>query len=187
MSDEQITEAARACFLEQGPQAPVEAVAARLGVTPAALLRRFGSKEALLRRALLPGDPPRSLEGAPEARRPVPEQLVELLLEVLADVRQTIPRIATLRASGLPLVKNPRPQRMRRSLATWLERAGKDGRVADRDYRAAADALLGAIDSRAWQEYHARKPATRNDRAWVTVLVDTLWTGLTPARGIAHR
>ncbi|MFH1467652.1 MAG: TetR family transcriptional regulator [Pseudomonadota bacterium] len=45
VSDEQILQAARSCFFEGGPLTPLSAVAARLGISQAALLHRVGTRE----------------------------------------------------------------------------------------------------------------------------------------------
>jgi len=57
VSDEQITSAARKVFLQVGVNAPVALVAKALGVTPAALFHRTGSKEQLFVMAMTQVDP----------------------------------------------------------------------------------------------------------------------------------
>ena len=57
MSDAQITKAARKVFLEHGTRAPVAWVARELGVSPATLFVRMGSKGRLITAALWPPDP----------------------------------------------------------------------------------------------------------------------------------
>ena len=58
VSDAQITRAARKVFLEQGTQVPVAVVAKELGVSPATLFSRMGTKNKLISAALWPPDPP---------------------------------------------------------------------------------------------------------------------------------
>ena len=71
VTDEDILRAARDCALDHGPGVSMELVAERLGVTPPALLKRFGSRKALLLAALRPPDElpwMRALEAGPDGR-----------------------------------------------------------------------------------------------------------------------
>ncbi|MFH1466529.1 MAG: helix-turn-helix domain-containing protein, partial [Pseudomonadota bacterium] len=53
-SDSAILQATRTVLLERGSRASLRIIAARVGLTPAAILARFGDREALVRAALAP-------------------------------------------------------------------------------------------------------------------------------------
>ena len=97
VSDVQILEAARACFLEHGASVSTTVIAKRLGVSQAALFKRFGTKEDLLVAALRPGpEMVRELldwlaEGPDE--RPIPEQLLDLGVRVRSFFGRLLCRI----------------------------------------------------------------------------------------------
>ena len=100
VTDEQILEKAREVFIDQGPNATTATIAERLGLSQGALFKRFGTKEELLMAALRPAPPAwldQVLQG-PDAR-PIPEQLVELGLQIAAFMDDLVPRIGVLHAA----------------------------------------------------------------------------------------
>src|SRR5262249_61326624 len=105
VTDEEILKVARACTLEHGPHVSLDMVAEKLGVTPPALLKRFGSRRALLLAALRPNDDPRYLSDLARGpdERPLPTQLEELLARVLDLMVREVPCMVALRESGIPL------------------------------------------------------------------------------------
>lgn len=164
VSDEQILTAARECFLELGPQAPTSAIAERLGVSQAALFKRFGSKETLLLRSLAPPEKPAWVdlcELGPDDR-PFDEQLIEIALAIARFFGEVIPCLAVLRASSSPdhieaLMgehKVPPPVRGTEALVLFLRRAQKSGHLRqDLDARVFVSALLGSLMHRAFLSY----------------------------------
>lgn len=204
ISDEQIDDAARATFLEHGHAAPVALVAAKLGVSHVALLRRAGSKDALLMRALAPrptGAPmssphvassPRAglgaivaqLRGGPPDRARA-KCLVSMLVDLHDVLKQMLPGLVVLRARGLPTGPPPGIEAptlmLRRRLAEWLVRAGlrPDARVA-----AVAEALLGAMEAHCFNAYVGGPSfVSEEPRA----LVERLVAGLLPELGSSSR
>ena len=63
ITDEQILTTMRSCVLEHGAQVSLDVVAQQLGVTSPALLKRFGSLEALMLEALRPPEDPAFIAG----------------------------------------------------------------------------------------------------------------------------
>lgn len=180
VTDQQIDAAASAAFARGGAAVPVAAIARKLGVSSAAVLQRVGSKEALLRRSLSPGVPEalRRLEAPPPStgRR---AWLAALLLELLTWLRAMTPRLVVLRTSGA-LERGGRPREaptlaLRRRLARWLVRCGTgDGRA-----RLLAEALLGAVEARAFNAFLGGPAAVEgDDGAFVRALVKTLLPAL---------
>ena len=83
-SDDELLDVARDTFLEHGPGVSTQVIAERAGVSQATLFKRFGSKDALLVRALRPPEHPpfiALLEAGPD-KRPFAEQLLEVLGEM---------------------------------------------------------------------------------------------------------
>ena len=87
-TDAAILAVARAVFIEHGPAVAMSVIAERIGITQPALSRRFGSKEALMVRALVP-EPidawVAALDAGPDAR-PLPDQLRALSLLSLIHI-----------------------------------------------------------------------------------------------------
>jgi len=152
ITDERALSLARACIVEHGPGVSLAKLSKAVGLSPPALLKRFGSKERLLFRALLPSGPPAwwqtlAAEPGPDARAVLVDVLTELC-DTFVDVG---PALAALRMSTVdvdtvfpPDALAP-PVRVRRMLATWLSRAGATG-----DTEALADAMVGAAEARGY-------------------------------------
>lgn len=156
ITDEDILKMTRACALERGPQVSLEVVAERLGVTPPALIKRFGSRRALLLAALRPNDDPqwiRDIANGPD-ERPLVAQMEEKLGRILDLMVREVPCLVALRESGIPIEEIfvpgtiPAPVRGLRALAAWLERAAERGLAACDDSETAASAIMGALQSR---------------------------------------
>jgi len=185
VSDVQILEVARRCALEHGPGVSLARIAREVGLSAPAIVQRFGSKDALVFRSLLPDGPPaptRLLTLPPPADVDVPAVLVELLTELCAEFRQVGPALAAVRMAPVALdgifppdAPGP-PVRARERLAAWL-----DAVHDDLPSLALADMLLGAAEARgffAWVGPQMVSPD--DDRAWARDLVAALWRGQTP-------
>jgi len=208
VSREQVLRVARAAFAERGFEATtLAAIAARLGVSAAALLRHAPSKEALFAAAMRAG------EG--EIRPPV-EFLVDLagdeeplaVLERLAlgmvpfleqKLDETVAswmrsKVEVKGIADIPLPFDPRqgptpPQRVIALLEEYLRRAVAAGRLTLSDPRAAALAYLGALHSYVMLHRMVRifDPPLPLDRYLRTLL--ELWTrgAITPVQPAAVR
>jgi AcrR family transcriptional regulator len=185
ITDDEIADAARACFLELGPAASVAAIAARLGVSQAALFHREGSKERLMLRALGPGAPEvmDELEAGPHTDDPVAE-LVLLLGRLRAFLAEIVPRLIVLRAAGIDLGAPPVARRrappieLRHALAGWLERAASKRSLGGTP-AVIADAILGAIEARCFNAHlggpsHVEGHVEGNDDEHLRALVEEI-------------
>ncbi len=189
VSDAQILEAARACFLEQGPSVSTTVIAKRLGVSQAALFKRFGTKDELMVAALRPDRSTldqliSQLEDGPDAR-PVPDQLREIALTIRDRFAEFLPGMAVLKSAGLS--PPPRcdagarpipPQRVHDALVGWMERANQRGVARIPNPSAAAFALLGAIHMQSFMAYMVGEDRELANDDSLRALVDSLWTGL---------
>src|ERR1043165_9759543 len=102
-SDAEILEGARACFLEHGAGVSTALIAERLGISPGVLFQRFGTKEQLLRAALLPPveQPWMALARSGPDDRDVRVQLLELVEAIFASLSRIVPAVAVLRSAGI--------------------------------------------------------------------------------------
>ncbi len=190
ISDEDIAREARAIFLSQGPGASTEKIAAKLGVSQAALFKRVPTKDELLVLALCPQPTPlvlQQLPMGPDGDRPVPQQLTELARAMLAYFHQLLPGLITLRASGLPLDRtfphgeSLSQQKLREDLTLWLKLAHRQHRVRGGDLAAVAELLLGALESRCLTGHLMNsKPRAADDATFAHEVVRALWRGLAP-------
>lgn len=189
-SDEEILEVARRVFIEHGPAASTVLVADAVGLSQAALFKRFGTKEHLLVRALLPVATPAWLELVDRGpdERPVPEQLHEIAEELIAFFDRMLPCLMTLKAAGLDLhalvrqAPDPPPLQTRRALRAWFQRAVDRGLVRGADPDALAFTFVGAMQARAaFSHMFGAEPLTPAlRRAHARGVVDALWSGLAP-------
>ncbi|EYF07267.1 TetR/AcrR family transcriptional regulator [Chondromyces apiculatus] len=183
ITDEQILEQARACFLEHGAGISTTVIAEQLGISHGVLFQRFGTKEQLLRAALLPSPEQPWLERARSGPddRDVQTQLRELAMEISAHLERMVPCLAVLRSAGVhvdPGVERPEdlpPVRARREVAAWFERAFTRGLLRPVPAEHAADLFLGALHFRPFHQHLSRQrfePA--ENRAYVEFAVEVL-------------
>ncbi|MBK8181007.1 MAG: TetR/AcrR family transcriptional regulator [Planctomycetes bacterium] len=148
-TDEEILEVARAVFLEHGPGASLQTVAALVGL-PAGLSNRFGSKEALLLRvadARLPG----WSASSPDPTRAHPRAAHRSLPGALAFFAVAIPAMMPLRPRPGP---GGPPGRRRAAAAAGATGRGQllparapAGAVRDADPEAMATILIGSLEA----------------------------------------
>lgn len=197
VSDEEMLSAARHVFLEHGGSASTAVIAERIGVSQAALFKRFGTKKDLMLAALAPPDVPPfvpRLAVGPEIGRPVPEQLVEIATEVLAFLREMVPAMMVLSTCGLDpkaLIANypvPPPLMAQKAMGSWMARAIDLGLIRDADPATLALTLLGSLHIRVFLSTLIRQPLTdEGARAHAELVVDALWQGLSPLSSEATR
>lgn len=186
VSDEDILAVARSVFLEHGPQAPTQAIADQLGVSQAALFKRFQTKADLMIAALTPAAPPwiDGLHAGPDDR-PIHPQLLELATAMSAYFEQTFPCFAALKASGVPLEDNlrsqsdPVPLRTHRALTAWLRAAIDRGAIRQVDPSAIATLFMGALHSHAFLS-HFLGAELGSSEDHVREMVAVVWSGIRP-------
>jgi AcrR family transcriptional regulator len=186
-SNEEILKVARKLFLEHGPAVSTTVIAEKLGISHAILFQRFGTKEELLKAAVIPDEPSwmSDLVKGPD-KRPMRAQLLDVATRVAADLQETVPRIAMLRASGLSADAcskdaAPLPLRTHHALSRWLRQAMNQGRVRECNPEFVAHVLLGSLMNRSFYRHLMREKADRKtDGAYVATVVDLIWTSLAP-------
>ena len=196
VSDEAILDAARACVFEHGAAVSTTVIAEAVGVSQATIFKRFGTKEDLIVRALMP--PPDMeldwivrLERGP-APGPLEPQFQEMVREMVNFFEHMVPLMALLK--GACLMKHAMtlmtahgedapPIRGRRAIAGWLRCARADGRIGDSDPDVAAIALTGAAQGMAWRRHMLNETLELSAEDYASQLANLLWAGLAPKEG----
>lgn len=177
VSDEQIIEATRRLIRAGGPQVPVEAIAAEVGVSGQAVLKRFGSRSRLVLEAIRP--PPMqdlltAMQHGPD-ERPLSDQLTDLAGDMAGLFATQAQDFAILRwtptdikESLVPPVTDPPPVTAIRAVTAWLQRGRERGLVGtDIDLESAA------LQVRAILHFVVgRSPAQADDQAYISSVVD---------------
>lgn len=177
------------CAVERGPNVSLEVIAERVGVTPPALLKRFGSREAMMIAALCTTEEPawvKSLATGPDTS-PLEDQLEVLFSRVLDFFSSEAARMSTLCESRLPLgrifdtERPPPPIKNTWALAAWLDRARAKGLVRGEDFEMAALGMLGALHARAFLKHFFHRSFWRGSRKeYVTGLAKLYARALAP-------
>ncbi len=187
-SDDELLRTARRCFLEHGPGVSTGVIAEELGVSQAALFKRFKTKQALMLEALASGgEPPwiAEVEAGPDDR-PVPEQLREVIEHIDAFFTQLLPCIAVLRAAGIDptaMIQHrevPPPVLAHRTLSGWFRRLHEQGRARIPHPQSTAMAFLGALHARHMLGHVLGPHAPKLEPEFLQHLVDLLWVGIAP-------
>lgn len=188
-TDAQILEEARACFLEHGAGVSTTLIAERLGISHGVLFQRFGTKEQLLRAALLPS-PVQPWMGRVQAGpddRDVRIQLLELADEISTYLEQIVPALAVMRSAGLQVEalaerrEDLPPVRARREIAAWFSRAIERGLLRAIPPAHAADLFLGALQFRPFHQHLSNQGFDRADNgAYREFVADTIYRTLAP-------
>jgi AcrR family transcriptional regulator len=183
VSDEQIIEATRRLTRARGPQVSVEAIAADIGVSGQAVLKRFGSRNGLLIRAFQPPPMPDFLTtiGNGPDTRPFATQLSDLARDMAGLFAAQAQDFALLRwtpaeikESLMPPGTEPAPVVAVREVTAWLERCATAGVIRRGiDFESAALAFLGALQVRAVLEFVVgRSFGHSDDETYVASVVD---------------
>jgi len=188
VSDEEILEAARSAWLED-PRASTARIAKRIGLSEAAIFKRFRTKVRLMLKAFgVEKGPPwvGLVERGPDDR-PLDAQLLELALEVDGFFRNLMPRVAVLKGVGLSPKQifgddeEPPPLVGFRALRDWFSRAQTGGLVcSSHDPGALAIAFIGAFQGRAFWRQLFEERVEIADEVYVRSVVSTFSRGLVP-------
>ncbi len=164
ITDQQILDAMRKAVLARGPAVPLDQVAASLGVTGPALLKRFGNRQNLLVQALLPPENPawrvEAMKGPTD--EPFEEQLLRLFRQISGFMSELVPCMSALRESGIQLdpskfADDRGPRGAVRVLREWLEAARRKGLIDTVETETAAFSMLGALQLRAFLSHIAKE------------------------------
>ena len=179
----------RECVLQHGPAVSLDRVADQLEVTSPALIKRFGSRRALMIAALRPpegDDWLKHLKKGPDGR-PLVVQLEELMGHFSDFFTQVMPCVSALRESGIPHSElyraNEQPPLLRgvQALRRWLEQARVRGLVDGAPLEAASTAIVGAIIARVFAAHLAQRSwPVKSQRDYVKQLAQLFTRALAP-------
>ena len=171
ITDEQILRTMRASVLEHGPAVSLDLVAEKLKVTSPALLKRFGTRQALMIEALKPPEEPTWVQSHREVDgRPLEAQLEGLFTDIWEFFAEAVPCVMALRESGIEdhlwqKAVGPGPLRGLTALVKWLELAKAERLIDTDDLETAAYTMLGALHMRTITTHITRQSrATRHHR-----------------------
>lgn len=150
ISDDQILEAARSLFLEQGFKASTAAIAKAAGVSEGTIFKRFPNKAKLFYacmhlRSL--DEALRLLDGL--SAQPIEEAMEFLVINLVQKMRTFLPHMMMLWANATPQeifegMDVPPPVRVLEYITTWIESEVERGRLRTADPRLLARVLLGS-------------------------------------------
>lgn len=178
---------ARSSFLEHGASVSTSKIAEILGVSQAALFKRFGTKQQLLFRAMLPAAiPPWAMvaSSGPD-ERPLDGQLLEIAIAVISFFQTMLPCVMVLRNSGVDpedLIRHfdtPPPVVGHLAIKAWFQRAMDQGRIRKCDASMLAFNFIGAFHGRIMIDHLARGHFGDIDtEAYAKHTVDVMMRGL---------
>lgn len=188
-SDEDLLKTARRIFLEDGPGVSTTKIAKALGVSQAALFKRFSTKKELMLQALAPTVLPKWIDRVQKGpdERPVAEQLREIVAEVDEFFGKVMPAFSCIRAAGIgpdSIMKsfkdNPPPVRAHRALTGFFTTLHEQGRANIPHPKAMATAFMGAIHTRHSLQHMLGDQAPDFGENYSDHMVELFWSGMKP-------
>lgn len=186
-TDEEILAATQSCILEHGPSVSTTMIAEKLGISQAALFKRFGTKEQMIIGALrqpMQRNPVADLLALGPSDEPIRTQLIALGMAMIRVMRRVVPCMAMLHAAGLKLESDGHnderpPIQARRLLVAWLQHAIDDGRLKSVDPHVVAVSFIGMLHARPFREIIVGDTDLKcSDEEYVTQLVNHLMDGI---------
>ncbi|MEH2359292.1 TetR/AcrR family transcriptional regulator [Nostoc sp.] len=205
ITNQQILEAARQVFLQQGFGASTLEIAQQAGISEASIFKRFSTKEELFFAAMgIPEKPLwvnelESLCGKGDLK----ENLINICVQIMEFYRQVLPQIMMLRSRGnaMPELggKEPRPMLDVKVLTAFLEREINQDRLRPCDPQTVAHILVGSVMNYVFLEQMSSQvsmptaelaietylnfgdPATEVS-VFILSLVDIVWQGIAPSQ-----
>ncbi len=190
ISDEELLEIALECFLEHGANASAQLIADRVGLSQPALFKRFGTKQELFLRAVLPPEHLPILDWLaanpqPGAFRP---QLRELLEQLWGTLSWVLPRVQLLQAARLPRsvvferYGTAPPKRLIAGIAGFFERARAQGQVRpSMNPKLTAFLVFGALMARRFQRDMMPPGTDEGDAGFLDATAETFCFGVVGA------
>ena len=186
-SDLELLTAVFQCLIRHGITSSTHFIAKEVGVSQATLFKRFGTKEDLIRRALLSpilGHEIFSIIRQQPTKDSPTEQIETLSLALLHFFEEMVPSMMMLRSSGCDVHgmwegENTPPVMMRKLLTAWMEHLQELHQLRDIPAESVALALLGAIQHRAMRKHILHDTTmTKTDEEYLSTIVDIFWNGI---------
>lgn len=204
ITNQQILEAARQVFLQQGFGASTLEIAQQAGISEASIFKRFSTKEELFFAAMgIPEKPLwvnelESLCGKGDLK----ENLINICLQIMEFYREVLPRIMMLRSRGNAIAelggKEPKPMQDVKVLTAFLEREISQDRLRPCDPQTVAHILLGSVMNYVFVEQMSSQVSmttaeltigsylnsgepTTEVSVFILSIVDVVWQGIAPS------
>jgi AcrR family transcriptional regulator len=205
ITNQQILEAARQVFLQQGFSASTLEIAQQAGISEASIFKRFSTKEELFFAAMgIPEKPLwvnelESLSGKGNLK----ENLINICLQIMEFYREMLPRLMMLRSRGNAIAelagKEPKPMRDVKVITAFLESEINQDRLRPCDPQTVAHILLGSLMNYVFLEQMSSQVSISTTElamgtylnsgdcatevsAFVQSLVDIVWQGIAPSQ-----
>ena len=158
-------------------------IAERLGISQAALFKRFGTKENLIVAALsrpMGKNPVADVLAEGPTDDPIPDQLVALGVGIMTMMRRLVPCMAMLHAAAIDtrehLGQDHAPPKQARKLITeWMDQ----GRIRPMDPHIMAVGFIGMLKARPFREIILGDDGLKcSDEVYVRQLVEQMWSGI---------
>lgn len=189
ITNQQILDAAREIFLQQGFGASTLEIAHAAGISEASIFKRFPTKEELFLASM--GIPEKSAWveklDALVGKGNLKQNLIEICLQILEFNRQVVPRLMMLRSRGkaFPDTINTPDSRTSQDLRTFtnfLKREMEQGRLRSNDCQTIAMILLGSLMNYVFlEQMHPQGNIAANELVFVQHLVEIVWQGIAPS------
>ncbi|MEH2161628.1 MAG: TetR/AcrR family transcriptional regulator [Nostoc sp.] len=203
ITNQQILEAARQVFLQQGFGASTLEIAQQAGISEASIFKRFSTKEELFFAAMgIPEKPLwvnelESLCGEGDLK----ENLINICLKIMEFYTEVLPQIMMLRSRGNALPepgdKEPRPIGDVKALTAFLEDEINQNRLRPCDPQTVAHILLGSLMNYVFLEQISSQVSIKTDNlptitylnsedratevsTFIQNFVDIVWQGIAP-------
>ena len=186
-SDTELLTAVYQCLIRYGITSSTQFIAKEVGVSQATLFKRFGTKEDLIRRALLSPITGHEIfsiiQQRPTKDSPI-EQIERLSLSLLHFFEEMVPSMMMLRSRGCDVHtmwegENTPPVMMRKMLTIWVDGLQNIHKLRDIPAESVALALLGAIQHRAMRKHILHDTTmTKTDEEYLSSIVDIFWNGI---------
>jgi AcrR family transcriptional regulator len=188
ITNQQILDAAREIFLEQGFGASTLEIAQKAGISEASIFKRFSTKEELFFASM--GIPEKSPWGqkleALVGKGKLKQNLIQLSLQILEFNRQVMPRLMMLRSRGKAIPEmlhraDSRPSRDLKTFTHFLEREIEQGRLRPCDPQTLAMMFLGSLMNFVFlEQMHPEGDVPVDEKMFVQNLVEIVWQGISP-------
>lgn len=189
ITEEQILEAARAVFLEEGFGAQTAKIARRAQVSEGSIFKRFPTKEALFCAALHIETSPAwhaELEqrvGTGDCRENLRAIFFSILLFFNEMIPRTITTMGSLGAMGFKIFEGVEHPMIRdeANLKAFLQREMESGRLRNGDTELLARLILGSLTSYIFRAMITGTSLSHEElHALAASTLDLLWNGIAP-------
>lgn len=189
ISDEQILEVARQCFRNHGHGISTREIAKEVGISQSVLFQRFGGKETMFLRAMMPSPPDVDALLVRENDQSARDYVRAVVLRMVSHFRQVVPALMHLMtypnfdvAQIGDAHEHLLASTLQSELTARLRCLADAGGIANTSCEAAANALIALAHTAGMHSVIQPVEDASGGQLdqHVDALVDVLWTGMKP-------